>query len=781
MRKIMLVLFFLLLGAIPAGAQEVPAELKPILVKAELAINKPDLTELQVICESDAKKLFSWALHPTFEFNKWHVSAIKLPHGNDDDWVAVVWDYHEAEGASDHVYKLSHWKTGWLFSAEIPEQETYGFRIRDHQLEIKFDLAQHRATCADTLTIDRQRADAEVMQLRISADFVIDDIKFNGNDLPFTQCGGILYTIAPAGEHFNLAVRYHGVAAHNNGFIVSNYIGEDEILLTAYWYPIIARLPAANRITATVPKSWSVISQGNLISHSENGNENVFTYRMDLPNSFFSFDAGPYQVYEKTAQNRAYRVYLLKPAADRAEKQLELVDDSFRLFEKLWGQYPYDHYALVETGLNMQGALEAYTFATYGKGLIPSSNPHEWAHTWWGGFAGCTYLEDSWNEVFASYAEDLAYRRDARQPAAQALLDRIYWRRVPANLEKQFPVTALAENRDGPDFASLILSYSKGPLVMQNLEETIGFDRLMKAMRLFREAQPLGETRNWHDFERAVNQVTGEDYHWWFAQWINRPGLPSLHWQNVVMKRENDDYSVEADLTQDGEPYRLNVPVLLITTSGERINSNIAIDSARAHLKMSAKSLPLRLIFDPELRLPRHTTDQEKPFSAAISLSYFEATGATIIARPEYRESAKQLAANIKSAVIKDAAQLTTADLKESNLIFIGDPAPTPLLAEIIKISPFQSNANAVNFHGHAYSHAIARGYTINPLNPVKVIAWFSPSYHPQPDPPTFHQGLPDNSNCEAYAPVLIFDERGLLLDGEAGVCERGDAVYQFK
>ena len=79
-------------------------------------------------------------------------------------------------------------------------------------------------------------------------------------------------------------------------------------------------------------------------------------------------------------------------------------------YEAHFGKFPYSHYALVETLGPFGGALEAYSFATFGGGAFQFATAHELSHTWWGGVVPNPYTRSMWNESFANYSDNL-FRR----------------------------------------------------------------------------------------------------------------------------------------------------------------------------------------------------------------------------------------------------------------------------------------------------------------------------------------------------------------------------------
>lgn len=763
------VLFFCL--AAPALAAEPPPEVKALLDRAAQALQKKDEAALQAVSTKEPKALYPWLFRPGAPAGtpgvlqgsrEWKAGALHPPGAPEDEWLIVFWALHPCESTADHVHRLVADGSARKVGDEIFETDTLGYRIRSHDVAVTFDLPHHGARFTNTVTIDRVRPRARQLQLRLSADFTVDSIKEHDRAVPFSQVGGVIYADPPAEKVLTLRMEYHGEPNHPQMF-VGNFVDPSEVVLSAYWYPTIARLPSTHTVTADVPKGWTAIGQGNLVARSDGPDSQRFTFRMDVPTCYFTFDAGPYYVYQKRVNGRTYGVYMLKPDRDRAERQLDMVDGSFRLFERLWGPYPYDHYTIVETAQpGWMGALEAYTFTTYGQGLMPSSDPHEWGHTWWGGFVPCTYLQDIWNESFAVYSSSVYNRHgEAGDPA---LMERVYWDRPSPGMEKQVMAMPLSETADSLYGPSAMVGYGKGGLVMQNLEETLGFDTLARCMRTFREQLPFGAAPTWADFERVVDRVTGQDYTWWFDQWVRRKGLPSLKWENVKMAKAGDGFEVTADLVQEGEPYRLRVPIWLDLASGATLRTDQEISQARTPVKLHAAAAPHRLLLDPDRHLPRAVAPEE------AAGGFLDDTGGhgkvLVVTDAANRPQAERMARFMPGATLKPDGEVKDEDLKGTDVVLLGTPATNQVWARLAAHCPFQVADGTVTYHGKTYPLAQAYAVTPNPQDAARMQLWLTGGS-------LF--GLPLDRARSA-----VLNAHGHVLDAEVSTSAGGPGVWEF-
>ncbi len=705
-----------------ASAQTPSKKFEDSLPAIATAINGNKWDELKSTTVGNPHTVFSWNDRPGANFGgivkrNWRVQVVNPPSSN--EWLAVIWANQPAESMGDHVHKLVKIGSEWKIGPEIPETETNGFRLRDHVIDVKFDLTKNFGTFTDDLSVERTTPSSTHLQFRISADFKVTSIKSATGPVTFKQIGGVVFTTAPAGNKFKLNLAYSGSAVHPDMF-VGNFITNKEVVLTAYWYPTIGRLPTTHSVSVTVPQGWTAIGQGNELGKTVNGANQTFKFKMTVPTVYFTLDAAPYSIYQRTVGGRTYRVYLPKPDPIRGNKQTELMDASFRLFEKLWGPYLWDKFTIVETHQpGWPGALEAYSFTTYGGGIIPGDNPHEWGHTWWGGFVPNTYLNDISNESLATYSESVFYRRGKGSATSFPARDKVYWQRSVPGLDTLVSSISMSESFDALNASVNMVGYQKGGLVMQALEEELGFDMLQKCLRQVREEFLFsGNAASWPDFERIISKTSGRDLKWFFDQWVRQAGLPKLSWENVTTNSVDGKYEVEGDIVQTGKKYQLKVPVWLTTSGGETVKTVVTIREGRTRIKLSSPNPPDRLYIDPEIRIPRVMTNAENPKTVIPGRDALIVVGAANRAEVEFLKTGER--------TIKLDTDVTDKDLEDTHVILYGNMSNNKVWAKYARLAPFDATSSGIRFHGMNYSGMVGKGISTHPLDPRHKFFWYT-------------------------------------------------------
>ena len=579
---------------------------KQCVQQALAAINARDGHTLAPLLTPGAAASFGWIRETTTRH--WAGAALTAPGAETDKttasqetarplYLAIFHAWHTCQSDGDHVHPLTFTAQGWRLGPEIPETETGGFRVRDHDLHVSLDVAHQRADISDSVRIERTRPETSAYcLLRLNEGYVVQDLTAARRAIPFQQAGGVLLFAPPAGAAFTVRLRYSGVLNHDNG----DYILRNEATLDSYWYPHIARLPATATITATAPPEWTPLAQGEPMRR-ERGPDGAITitYRNDLPVSYFTIDMGQYHLTTRQAEGRHLTAYLLRDDPGFANRCLDLLASALHFYDANFARFPYTRYGLVETRGPFDGALEAYSFATFAARGMVENIPHELSHTWWGGLVPCTYTHSMWDESFADYSDHLYHRlagSTRTDGKAQQTPHLSYGNRYNA-----FP---LATAYDTSDNKQAQVGYEKGSLVLRALEEELGRDQMLRCISAFISGHPRGEAADWPEFEQAVNRVTGQDYGWFFRQWIDRAGLPSVRLQGTVVRREGNQYAVEGDIVQPDTPYRLRVPLLLRTQGGGEADTEVQVSGAVTHFRLLARSVPAKLVLDPDNSLP---------------------------------------------------------------------------------------------------------------------------------------------------------------------------------
>ena len=242
----------------------------------------------------------------------------------------------------------------------------------------------------------------------------------------------------------------------------------------------------------------------------------------------------------------------------------------------------------------------------------PDASSHQQGHAllWeWSGTRVIVNDESgNWAEGLTGYLSDhAAAEREGRGAAfrKQLLLD--YSARV--NEKNELSLREIRGADQGP--AARAVGYDKGVMVIHMLREKIGPEAFEQGLQLFlRNNRDRAAT--WDDIRTAMEKSSGKDLAPFFEQWLGRKGLPKLASGVVSVKRKADDFDIEIDGLQAGEPYTLEVPAEIRTADGIVRRQMLSLDRDKT-VSLMLHEEPRTLVVDAGYDIARMPSIPETP------------------------------------------------------------------------------------------------------------------------------------------------------------------------
>ena len=331
----------------------------------------------------------------------------------------------------------------------------------------------------------------------------------------------------------------------------------------------------------------------------------------------FGFAAGHYHVRQGESGLPVTTYFLSdRPHIQRA---LPRVSRQMALLQQWYGPYPQGELKIAEAptkqlfGSGLDGLMFVAT-ALLDRAWEDTFYGHEISHAWWGGkFSVDRYFA---SEGMANYAA--LQLIEAMYGAEAARQFRLYGR--PGYPEHQsalgyFRIAAAGYDvplQQHPDnYAETQVNYGKGMLVFDMLKRHLGVDRFNKILRAFMDAYPFKQ-QTWDFFQSFVSRTAGEDLSWFFTQWFSRVGAPDL----AIEWRQRHG-SLEIVLKQQGEPYRLDVPVEIEFADGRRASKVLSISERMKSFRLVTSDRIASVEIDPQYTILRWTPEL-KAFAQAM-------------------------------------------------------------------------------------------------------------------------------------------------------------------
>jgi hypothetical protein len=321
------------------------------------------------------------------------------------------------------------------------------------------------------------------------------------------------------------------------------------------------------------------------------------------------------------------------------------------------------------------GALEAYSYATYGGGF-PEEDAHEPAHTWWGGILNNTYLGSFWNESFAVFSDGL-YHRNA---PIGSIEDRRLAFVSQGDPQRDYNDRAIEGSGAFAGPVGSSLGYGKGAKVLAMLEQLIGTEKMIATMKEW-VSTDHGKAVDWPDFERVAIRMNPErKLKSFFDDWLRKPGYADLLVDNVAYA----DGKVTFRVGFAGDSYRIPLEVMTITDGNSRHFSTVDV-TAPGTYSVAATEKPSIVSFDPWLRVLRTIDASERTDNLARSL--FRGNRYVDPAHTDYFGA-------VGGQAIKELPRSL------DNLLIVGHPSTTPQMKELCEKVGFEVDGNKLTYRG---------------------------------------------------------------------------------
>jgi len=343
--------------------------------------------------------------------------------------------------------------------------------------------------------------------------------------------GGFVWSTAPSGEPW-IATAVQGEGCDIFWPCIDSPHGE----------------PGRVELHITVPSHLSAPSNGRFLGKVDHGDGwTTWNWSAKSPNTYaIALNVGPYEEVSGQYQSRFGNTiqmqywHLKSDAPEKVQTLFSEFPKMLDFFEATVGPFPFgdEKMGVVETP---HLGMEHQTINAYGNGYKIDGRGYDWllqhefAHEWFGNQLTNQNADDMWlHEGLGSYMQPLY---------ARWLMGDRYMQRELANqregLVNKFPVVSGTPKTEDEVYKGDVGPggdiYSKGSLISHSLRMLIGDEAFHQALtRLVYGTddprpggfQPL--YRSTQDFLQIVNQVTGQDYGWFFRGYLYNAALPVL-------------------------------------------------------------------------------------------------------------------------------------------------------------------------------------------------------------------------------------------------------------
>jgi hypothetical protein len=579
-----------------------------------------------------------------------------------------------------------------LFAAPVEALEVH------HDLRVVLNPAENRLEGLDTITVGPTGTADVVIYLNERAtglNLLLDGrraaFSFDNGQLrlkPGQVNGDVPLRISLAYTAvFNDPVPVMPVNTDNPGFGVSGTISPQGTLLLygAGWYPHVDAERVTFGLSVEAPAGLIAVTAGRSLGHRTDGDRTFSKWVIDHPVRGLSLSAARYQVHDEIIGQVTAATYFLPQNEDLSGPYLAAIGRYLRLYESLFGPYPFDKFAVVENFFPTGYGFPSYTLLGSQilrlPFIIDTSLGHEIAHCWWGNGVYLDGTGGNWSEGLTTYVADYLYKERESEQAAREYRRQIlrnYATLVtPAN---DFPISRF-QNRFNP--VTKVIGYDKCAMVFHMLRRRVGEEAFWGALRdiyqkyLFRPA-------SWQQLRESFERRAGTDLAFFFHQWVELKGAPLPALEDVAAAPNGSGWSVTGAVSQATTDFDFSVALELQTEAGGLAARQIDVSGEKTPFAFDAPGRPTALTVDPNYDIFRRLYPSEIPPSINTVKSM---SSLVVVMAADLSDDIKKaadmllLSLGVENFRVVDEDRLDPAVIRESDLLLVGLPARTDLLS----------------------------------------------------------------------------------------------------
>jgi aminopeptidase N len=269
---------------------------------------------------------------------------------------------------------------------------------------------------------------------------------------------------------------------------------------------------------------------GNYLTYHWISNQNVATYLMVITSKVnYKLNIGWWHKLSNPADSIPLRYYFNQ--GENPAPVMAILPNMTTWYSQNFIEHPFEKNGFATLNSDFAwGGMENQTLTSLCPGCWSESlAAHEYAHQWFGDMITCSTWADIWlNEGFATWTEAFWYESYSGYAAYKADINGDASSYLSSNPGWPISDPAWAINTPSTDVLfNYAITYAKGACVLHQLRYVLGDSLFFQSMKAYCADTNLKfKSATIQDFNAKVNEVTGEDYNWFFDEWIFQPNHP---------------------------------------------------------------------------------------------------------------------------------------------------------------------------------------------------------------------------------------------------------------
>ncbi|MGA8598721.1 MAG: M1 family aminopeptidase [Bryobacteraceae bacterium] len=378
------------------------------------------------------------------------------------------------------------------------------------------------------------------------------------------------------------------------------------LLYPARWFPItgytVDRFTAELHITA--PSEYNVISSGDEKTETLSGGRTLYSFAYSQNPSFpgsLALVKGDGQ--KVSSQGVTTNVYF-RQHTNLAQNYGEETGKIMGVFTNDFGLAPQANLSLVETVDGGPNGYAAPGIVFLAPGSITNQVNQrlladQLARQWWGVLISSVNRNHLWITNGAARYAQVLYLEQTNGPGA--IDSDIHNDYVEALTITDPPMLQAGRLEDySPEFWAL--TAAKGAAVLNMLRGVIGDQAFFKGLKAFIDQYGWKSVSS-ADFEKSMEQASGQDLRSFFIQWLESSGAPEFKLSYTIFRTQKG-FRVVGKVSQDMDTFRMPVD-LRIETEGNPEDKKVDVAGTSSEFSVDTFGKPRSVTLDPNHRILR--------------------------------------------------------------------------------------------------------------------------------------------------------------------------------
>lgn len=614
----------------------------------------------------------------------------------------------------------------WLAtSLVVPTGFAEPVRIQRHALDLQLEPDRHGLIAQDTITLTGTLPEDRVLRFVLNRALTVEEVKLGSKPVSFEvhpSADGFpeMLEASEASHIQQLKVPLHGssggplpgsVTVVYRGRIhdpprsskglrfvrpdhTQGHIGPEGVYLSSesFWYPLIPDSLPQFEVRVRVPGGWEAVTQGRRLSHRVEDGQVITEWVSERPAEALTLAANRFVISRRLWQGIELTTYLFPEDAHLAPEYLDATVRYLSVYSTILGPYPFAKFAVVEnffpSGLGIPSFTLLGSRVVKRKYVQPYSLGHEIVHSWIGNAVLNRKSSGNWVEGLTTYLANYYYDELYGEPGVASAHRRkmIMSYGLYVRESEDYPLIQFHHKETPRDNA---IGYQKAAMVFHMLRRELGDAVFFQAIRGVIDAYQ-GRYAGWEDLQQACERASGRNLQWFFRQWVFQSGAPQLKLSHAAVRpvaRHNARFVVDGDLVQQGMPYRVQVPLVLLLENGDMHRIVVPVVHDRTRFSFDAAARPVRLLLDPEFEVFRRVERAHLPptlngWVTDVRRAVVEPHDRTGEAWEAYRGVLTRIERE-ESSITRRVA--TTGAWGRESLLILGDPERNRLTGEALE------------------------------------------------------------------------------------------------